>query len=54
MVLGGPSVKMSLAKCLSFTGIGEGMGMMHMKTGGKHLVMITSELVGVGEISNPV
>jgi hypothetical protein len=38
---------MSLAISLSFTGIGEGMGMMHMETGGKHLVMITSELVGL-------
>jgi len=39
--------------CLSFTGIGEGVGMMHMETEGKHLVMITSELGGVGEISSP-
>ena len=37
-----------------FTGIGEGAGMMHRETEGKHLVVITSELVGVGEISNPV
>jgi hypothetical protein len=41
-------------RCLSFTGIGEGVDMMHMETEGKHLVLITSELVGVGEISNPV
>jgi hypothetical protein len=41
-------------RCLSFTGIGKGAGMMHIETEGKHLVVITSELVGVGEISNPV
>ena len=42
-----------MSGCLSFTGIGEGVG-MHMETEGKHLVVVTSELVGVGGISNPV
>jgi len=54
LVLGEPPIKVSWARCLSFTGISEGAGMMHVETEGKHLVVITSELVGVGEISSPI